>query len=166
MRWTLGGRRAGSLTDEEFQAFVDGSVAELDAKQQALTASWGLGTFGRFLFDQPTATLSFLDPDGNVRVIASVVPIGSHRRESEMWTWGWAIDGLLEPLREVAGALRSLSTTTGFPVFESPAFEVDPQMPWELAAMSVRHLGALGCYRVPASASDLYLALTVVRTAE
>ena len=150
------------MKDEEFEAFLADALGELETKQDALTSRWGFGGFSRYLFDQPTATLQLIDAGGALRLRCSALPIGSHSARSGTWKWAWANESLLEPLRAEAGRLRELHGITGLPIFASPTVNAKPDMAWEIAAMSVKHLGALGCYRAPGRDSDLYLAITEV----
>jgi hypothetical protein len=154
-----GNPTGNEMTDDEFDAFVEASVSELETKQEALISKWKLGSLGRYLFDQPTARLQFFDASGNVVVKASVVPIGTYSPKGETWMWAWANDSFLEPLRSQASKLRTLGQITGVPVFDTPSFTADPDMAGELAAISVKHLGALGFYRAPGPRSDVYLAI-------
>jgi len=65
---------------------------------------------------------------------------------------------VLPKLRARAEALKELSVITGMDIFarEDP-IAIDEEMAWELAAISVQHLSAVGCYRAPASDGDLYM---------
>jgi hypothetical protein len=147
------------MTDDEFDAFVAESVEELERKQDKLQNEFGLGTHADFLFDQATGTLEFKDASGAVRVRADVTPIGSFSERSETWQWAWANESLLPALRERAQECRALETATGFAVFGQAVLKAAPDMPWELAAMAVRQLDALGCYRPPSSGGVLFLAI-------
>jgi hypothetical protein len=101
-------------------------------------------------------------------VEADVVDISSFAANSSTWMWGWANQTLLPPLRERSRALLGLRDLTGFDLFgHDHAFKIeDEAMAWDLAALSVLHLGALGCYRVPASSGPMasFLAIMSVQT--
>ena len=71
---------------------------------------------------------------------------------SSTWLWAWANVTTLPRQREKAAKLKELGGLTGFALFDdADTFEVDEPMAWELAAVSVKHLGARGCYRAPSS---------------
>lgn len=70
------------------------------------------------------------------------------------------------PLRDQASQLRVLAQLTGMPIFDAPGFTAQPEIAGELAAMSVKHLGALGCYRAPGASADVYLAIMSVNVAD
>ena len=154
------------LTDEEFDAFVSSAVEELERKQSLLTEKYGIGTYARFLFDQPSATLRFFDESGTVRLRAAALPLGSYSEGSGTWKWAWANDTIVQQLRDHAGRLRELYELTGMEAFKNPAFEAEPEMAWQTAAMAIKHLGALGCYVAAGGNSDLYLAVTSILPAE
>lgn len=154
------------MTDEEFDAFVSAATSELEAKQDVLTAKYGFGSYARFLFDQPTATLQFFDEAGTSRLRATAIPLGSYAPESGTWKWAWANESILEPLRSQASKLKDLYELTGMDVFNNPAFEGPAEMAWQAVSMAVKHLGALGCYKAPSHGSDLYLAILKIALPE
>lgn len=149
------------MTDEEFEQFLDVALDELDQKQEALKASFGLGRYSRFWFDQPHGTLEFRDAAGVLKVVAGVIPVGSHSRRNKTWTWAWANDVMLPAMKKAAEPLRELTAVTGLKAFSNGTIPVeDDEMAWELTAMAIHHLGAIGAYKAPGQASDLYLAIT------
>lgn len=153
------------MTDEEFEEFLDVALDELDHKQDALKASVGLGRYSRSWFDQPHGTLEFRDAAGTLKVVARVIPVGSHSRRSGTWTWAWANDILLPAMKQAAEPLRELVTVTGLKAFADGTIPVeDDEMAWELTAIAIRHLGAIGAHKAPGQASDLYLAITAVES--
>lgn len=157
------------MNEEAFEAFRAEANEELRAKQASLQAVYNLSAHGRWWFDQDAETLQFFDAQDRLRVEADVVYVGSYSRRSDTWLWAWANVSLLPKLRDKAQALRALASTTGHALFaEADTFEVDEPMAWELAAMAVKHLGAMGCYRAPsADESGLsFLALVQLRTVQ
>jgi hypothetical protein len=55
--------------------------------------------------------------------------------------------------------LKALYEVTGIDVFRGETFNSDEQMAWEVTAMSVHQLGAMGCYRAPAKHLQVFLAI-------
>lgn len=157
------------MTDEDFEAFREEACDELRVKQASLQAAYQLGTHGRWWFDQEAETLQFFDAQDRLRLEADVIHIGSYSRRSDTWLWAWANVSLLPKLRAKAETLRALESTTGYELFgDADTFEVDEPMAWELAAIAVKHLAAMGCYRAPnADESCLsFLALVELRTVQ
>lgn len=150
------------MTDDEFNQFVQHARDELERKQAALTRAHGLGEHSNFLFDQTTGKLQFKDASGTVVVEASTTPLGSFSATSGTWQWGWSNKSLLAPLRERSERLKALKAWTGMAVFANESFKADEAMAGELAAMCVEHLGALGCYRIPARHLLVFLAIDSV----
>lgn len=152
------------MTDDEFNAFAERATKELNQKQASLIESYRIGHYKDFWFDQTTGRLQFKDKKGRVVVEASVTPIGSFSMKSNTWQWSWANESLVESLREKAERLMGLGSLTGMNVFQMPTFAADEQMAWELAAMAVYHLQSLGCYRMPAKQSQLFVAIDDARS--
>ncbi len=155
------------MTDEEFGEFVESSMDQLLEKQESLKSEFGLGSYDRWHFDQTTQTLSFFNAAGDVVLEADVVDIGSYASNSNTWKWAWSNESVVPALREKAEPLRRLQALTGFELFgsESAVSVEDDNMAWELVAMSVRQLGAIGAYRAPSSSKPLatFLAITHIR---
>ena len=151
------------MNDEEFEAFVSDATEELGRKQDFLLKQYSLGTWNRWAFDQTTETLQFFDDADKLVIEADVVEIGTYAAKSNSWKWAWGNESVLPTLREKAEPLKELEAITGLKVFgvESAFGIEDEAMAWELAAISVKHLGALGCYRAPSTdGPTVFLAIT------
>jgi hypothetical protein len=157
------------MTDEEFERFVQSAMAELSRKQDRLTAEYGLGGFARWDLDEQTETLAFFDAGGRKAVRADVIQIGSYSSNSGTWKWAWSNERALPHVRKKAEPLKQLAALTGFHMFaEQAAMSLDENMAWELAAISARHLDALGVYRAPSASRPLasflgFLAITDIQ---
>jgi hypothetical protein len=154
------------MTDEEFDNFVAEANEELEQKQDQLSKDHGLGSFARWHFNQETGLLQFFGENDRPAVEADVIAIGSYSSKSNTWKWAWSNESILPPLREKSARLKELEGLTGIALFnEESTFEVDEAMAWELAAIAVKHLKALGCYRAPSSTGGphTFLAITNVR---
>jgi len=156
--------KGAEMTDEEFDAFVDSAVEELSEKQERFIADTGLGSFARWNYDQKTGLLEFFDERDAKVLEMDVVQIGSYSHKSETWIWGWANKWVLPREREKAEPLRELAAITNFPMFAvEHAFELGHESnATSLAAVSVRHLGALGFYRAPTRGGELITYLAVL----
>ena len=152
------------MDDAEFDAFLERAVAELKEKQDALRAHYGMSEYARWWFDQEKATIQFIDHVERVGLEVEFIDIGSFSRKSRTWKWAWCNDFVLPKLRSRAEALKELSVITGLEIFvrEQPV-EIDEEMAWELAAISVQHLSAVGCYRAPSSDGDLYMFFALMK---
>ena len=154
------------MTEREFERFVQSAMTELSQKQDLLSAQYRLGHYARWELDQETETLQFFDAAGRKALRAEVTHIGSYASNSGTWKWAWSNDGVLPHVRAKAEPLRQLAAVTGLHVFaEHATMSVDENMAWELAAISARHLDALGVYRAPSSSRPLatFLAITEIQ---
>jgi len=156
------------MTDEEFDAFLAKVNDELESKQAELNSTYGLGEMKRWWFEQEAAKLQFFDRNDRLAAEADVVGIGSFSSKSSSWKWAWSNPSFTPELREKALPLKRLEALTGFDLFGNDGtFSISGEaMAWELAAMAVHQLGALGCYRAPGSSPDgpqTYLAIAGLR---
>lgn len=156
-----------SMRDQEFDAFLSRALDELKQKQDALRTLHCLGELPRWWFEQDKERLQFLSANGDVLLEASTISIGSYSPVSNTWKWAWSNESVLPALRQKSLRLKELATITGFGMFKNAdAFEVDEPMAWEIAAISVMHLDALGCYRMPnQEGPHSFLALTTIKKA-
>lgn len=144
------------MTEDEFYDFIDNCIEELEQKQDVLKNEYGIGSMNRWWFEQTTGNLQFFDNEDNLKIETDVIDIGSYSPISNTWKWAWSNDSVLPWLRQRAEKLKELETITDMGLFgDENTFELDDEsMAWELAAMCVSHLGALGCYRAPSSKSN------------
>ncbi|MGH8446231.1 MAG: DUF6882 domain-containing protein [Solimonas sp.] len=157
------------MTEEQFHAYLDLVTEALRVKQDALVRQHGFGTFHRWWFEQERAALQFFDKDDRLLLEADVVSIGSFAPSTKTFKWAWANASVLPALRDKARAVRELEAHTGLELFRlEEAFEVDGEgMAWELTAMAVHQLGALGAYRAPSprGGATAFFAIMGVRPA-
>lgn len=153
------------MDDLEFRSFLRLAVEELTVKQAALQTEYGLGQYPRWWFDQASATLKFYDQHERVGLIADIINIGSFSTSASTWQWAWSNPSVLPALRLRAERHKELQATTGFGIFgRAEPFKADEARAWELSAMAVMHLGAVGCYRAPFTEQNIqiFLALETV----
>jgi hypothetical protein len=149
-----------------FERARDAAVAKLREKRRALEERFGLETHDRYDVDVEQETLTFAT-GGRARVLARATLIGTYAVASRAWAWGGAsryvperaraasaalVDGILQPeLR----AMWELST---------PAFAVDEQTAWTMAAIVCEAVGGEGVYATRTEQGVVFLLLRDVRT--
>jgi hypothetical protein len=158
------------MTDEEFRTFLNSANAELRQKQVVLKGQYGLGSPVRWWFEQATGKLQFFDSADKLAIETDVIDIGSYSPNSNSWKWAWSNDTVLPWLRHKAEKLKELEAITGLALFGlENAFAVEGEsMAWELTAIGVRHLKALGCYKAPSSEENgptTFLAIMAIKLA-
>lgn len=148
------------MNDEQFDQLLRACSQTLTAKQALLESHYGLAGMARWSFDRARQALDFHAADGSRRVSFAVTPIGTFSATQETWKWAWANGHLEQPLRDKAAAFKELAGRTDYDLFtDAEAFQVDAGMAWELAALAVEHIDAIGCYRAPNRDTWLFLAL-------
>jgi hypothetical protein len=147
------------MTNEEFDVFVPSCVAELDRKQAVLERQFGLGKHARWAYDGATGLLTFADKRNVTVVQAETTQIGTYSLNTQTWRWAWSNPSVPDAQRAKSARLKALYDLTGFDVFRNEGAVVGEHMPWEMAAMSVHQLGAMGCYRGPAKHLHVFFAI-------
>ncbi len=149
------------MNDEQFQRYIDTCFDELERKQQALIDQFGFGSFDKFKHDFEKEELYLLE-GGEVQIKARIVPIGSFNTKSKTWMWAWANEAFSKQLRDKAAKLKELEAITGFEMFGNEMAEIDDDMAWEIAGMSINLLNFEGVYRGPANNTHYFYGLEQV----
>jgi hypothetical protein len=141
----------GSLSDEQFFAFLVACRDELAEKQQrfqqriAGAATWS--------YEMADCSLTI----GSERF--SMTPVGTHSPEYQTWLWGWANEDFPPLAREASRRLQALHKVTGFRVFLDPGIAASSTDAQDFAALAVHLLGAIGLFRSLSDGPTLFLAV-------
>jgi hypothetical protein len=153
------------MNDEEFELFLTCANAELKAKQAQLTESYGFGSHKRWMFENDKAKLQFFNAGDTLAIEADIIDIGSYSPSASTWKWAWAYESINPVLKADSLRIKELEEITDLVIFgEKEPFDADEYLAWELAAMAVKHLNAMGCYRAFSSARNvnMFFAITAV----
>jgi hypothetical protein len=154
------------MNDEEFELFLTNANTELKEKQAHLTAVYGFGSHKRWMFENDKAKLQFFNHADQLVIEADIIDIGSYSPGASTWKWAWAYESINPVLKIESLRIKELEEITNLVVFgEQKAFDADEYLAWELAAMAVKHLNALGCYRAFSSARNvnMFFAITEIK---
>lgn len=151
------------MTDDEFDAFLADALAELDAKQSALAAAFGLGSHERFEADFERARIRFRD-DGSPAAEATIVPLASYAPSSETLVWWRTNKRLPDAVRAHGYDHAALAAHTGMDVFAQDAIACGEDMAWEITAMACKHAGLKGAYVAPGGNGNVYVLIADVRS--
>lgn len=154
------------MNDEEFELFLTNANTELKEKQAHLTAAYGFGSHKRWMFENDKAKLQFFNQDDQLVIEADIIDIGSYSPNAATWKWAWAYESINPVLKVDSLRIKELEEITDLVIFgEKEPFEADEYLAWELAAMAVKHLNAMGCYRAFSSARNvnMFFAITEVK---
>ncbi|MFO1387589.1 DUF6882 domain-containing protein [Cellvibrio sp.] len=154
------------MNDQDFELFLTTATNELKEKQANLTSAYGFGSHKRWMFESDKAKLQFFNQDDQLVLEAEIVDIGSYSPANKTWKWAWAYESINPVLKAESLRIKELEDITDATIFgEKDPVEADEYLAWELAAMAVKHLNALGCYRAFSSARNvnMFFAITEVR---
>lgn len=146
------------MIDEEFGGLLNFCYAELDAKQDYLINEYQLGSYDDFFYDQERKVLQFIN--GNQELLEFyVLFIGTWSENCNTWMWAWENSNMTIDVRKEASVIKGLAETTGFNIFDTPSFECNEGDAYDITALAVHHLEAMGMYRVPEEDGHLFLAI-------
>ncbi|MFZ5986352.1 MAG: DUF6882 domain-containing protein [Bacillota bacterium] len=146
------------MTDEQFDEFLDKCYGELEEKQEKMFSEYYIGVYEEYWFDQLTRTLQFKN-NNKVEIEFYIVCIGTWAHQKNTWMWGWANNSFTEEIRREAERLKGLREITGYELFQNEGFDCDETMAYELTAIAINHLNAMGMYKIPGERSHLFVAL-------
>jgi hypothetical protein len=159
------------VASKTFETLQQEANDELEEKQTSLRQTYALGEMKRWWFEQRTAKLQFFDNLDHMVLEVDVVDVGSFAPTSSTWKWAWSNSSVRPELRQKAEPFKQLQAITGDDLFTNDkAFVVDGETAaWELTAMAVKHIAALGCYRAPSSqpgGPHTFLAITAIANSD
>jgi uncharacterized protein DUF6882 len=112
------------------------------------------GNHPRWDWDSDSALLAFSNR-GNVKLRIRVSIAGT--TEGDSWEWSWANKNLDAFLKLDMDRVREFGEANGFEMLTSPFLEADEHTGWEMTAVAVHVLDALGSYRFPTEHGFCYL---------
>lgn len=145
-----------------WDGYVGSCCAELERKQEKFRRDFGIDKYKRWDWDQATGQLVFSNKDVPA-VIADFVFIGSVSTASNTWLWAWANFSLAENLRKQGLEVRETGERENFPHLAEARWSADEHDGWDMAAVAVHVLGAIGVYRTPGESGTTFLALMSAR---
>lgn len=152
------------MKDADFEVFLTTATEELKSKQGLLTERYGFGSHKRWMFENDDrAKLQFFNADDKLVIEADIIDIGSYSPSASTWKWAWAYESITPTSKQQSLRIKELEDITDLIIFgEEKAFEADEYLAWELAAMAVKHLQAMGCYRAFSSARNVNMFFAIV----
>jgi hypothetical protein len=157
------------MNDNEFEVFLTSANSELKTKQAQLVEEYGFGSHKRWMYENDKNILQFFNADDSLALEAQIIDIGSYSPSASTWKWAWAYENISPAMKEESLRFKELEEMTDLIVFgEKEPFEADEYLAWELAAMAVKHVDALGCYRAFSSARNvnMFFAIMAVHAAK
>jgi len=146
---------ACQMPEEEYRAWLTAADSTLGVRQDSLQATFHIGSFSRFDYDEATGAFVFSD-SGVARVIAQAEFVGFAARRDSTWTWSWQQPQFSPSLTRAARKARRYGWLHGVARLRSSGWRGDYVDGWEMTSLTCVISGCLGAYRAPASDSSGY----------
>lgn len=159
--------QSASTETVDYVEYSQAATEELRAKQARFAVRYGDWLSRPWRHDARLGKIVFVG-QGDAELEVDVLYIGNYTERLFTWQWMWGSPKATEETLFRAGRLRELYDVTGLRVFGEPGpFIVEgDKMAWELAAVSVKYMGAESCFRLSTSGVGSYAyfaAMNVVR---
>lgn len=149
------------MTDDDFQALLAISLAELRVKQKYLQDEFSLGERGTVVLNFDEESLQFSDDHGPF-VTFRVSFVGTFAPDQRTWRWSWSNSTLPHRVVTRSAQLQQLYHVIGHEIFHKDIVEADDALVGQFIALSCRLLGSLGAYAVPQGHLRIYVLLDAV----
>lgn len=150
---------------DSFIELVTQAHEYLTRRQDNLRKEFHLDDWPRWDWDQETGQIVF-SKDGQPRVVADIVFVGSVSTVSNTWLWSWANPHLDSKLTRPIEEVRAFGEAHCVEQLTTPKWEADEVDGWEMTSISAYILQAKGAYRTPEDIGFSYMIFTDVRWAE
>jgi hypothetical protein len=151
----------------DFGQFLDTCLQELNPRQQAYVAQWGIDGCERWEVDQARGTIAFFNTTkGHKKLAGSVQIIGTYNATDRMWHWSWANSSIPAELQKDALELKAYGAKHMRMRLTEKGWKGDFEDAWKMTALAVKLLGADAAYRGPAGPMDVFMVIRDLKNAE
>ena len=132
--------------DKDYNKLLGECIEEITLKNKKLQEEFGFGTHSRWDIDQQIGDLVFSD-NGEVKLIAEVIFLGTYSLVSNTWLWSWANETIFDNLKKEMEIVKQYGHDNGYSDLTTPQLEATEADSWGLAAFATRILNGMGIFR-------------------
>lgn len=140
----------------EPQRTLDLSWEEIQTKQAANTAAWGLGSTDRWDVDLEAGFIRFSNEDG-FHATAPVQVVGTYVHEDGSWLWAWDNPSVDEHVIQAALLAREFGRLHDLSHFTTRKLFCSADDCWRFAAVALHLSQGSGAYRGPTDTGWIYM---------
>ncbi len=140
----------------EFESFIRQSTDYLKNCNEKAIRFFGLGGYGRYEYDLFQNEIWWSD-DGDPKVRAKLIIVGSISTQSNTWLWAWANPHFDDVKGDAIAVVRDFGEKNGLQKLVEAKWPGDQIDGWEMTSISARLLEAQGAYYSPNDNGGLFL---------
>lgn len=101
---------------------------------------------------------------GVPKVLARIQVAGILSARNRTWTWAWALQGLVDPVKQASLRVRELGEQRTVLWFSQPRWTATEQDAWQMTAITCKLSGGKGGFKCPTPEGAAFLVLTDLRS--
>lgn len=152
-----------AMTEQEVQDYIRQANWFMRGQIEENRKNFQLDSLPRFEWDQWRRELVF-SVGGDPKVVGQIQIAGNHSPKAGSWTWAWANNGLLEPIRRASLKAREFGNEKGIIRLIQPKWAAKESDAWEMTAVVSKLIDAKGAFRCPSPDGFTYMVFTDLRT--
>jgi hypothetical protein len=147
------------MNSKELDEYIESAKALTRERIAKAQKKFGLGSFAQFNLDLEQGAIFFKEADGTVKVIASVVPIGSWAKTPQSWLWSLENESIPAGISAPLEPVKLFGAKHDAPALQHAFSPCDEALAWALSSVSLKILDAQCVYRVDQGKNLLFLLL-------
>ncbi len=148
-----------SALQQNFENYKSQCVRDILLLQPEFMRLYVIDIYKNWFYDHSIGVFHFKSDGGN-DLYFKYVDVGSFSTTTNTWNWSW--DNKTTP-RHVSAALekvKAFGVANNFNNLTTGLFEGDEYTGWEMTAISLKLLNAIGAYRIPSEQLFIYFIFT------
>ena len=141
-----------------YDAYVQAAYNHLRKKQSHFLDSFKINDFEKWRWNQTAGTMLFTSAR-QLQLETQIHVAGTWSKQSEIWQWAWANEGLKEKVKLASQGIKHLGVAFKFPKLTSSQWTATEIDCWKMTAILVKEINAIGAFRTPYQNQIVYVAI-------
>ncbi|GAA3977411.1 DUF6882 domain-containing protein [Mucilaginibacter dorajii] len=153
------------LSGQSFEDYKDNCVADLTSLQPEFIKLHDVNAYEDWFYDHGTGAFHFKSISGK-NLYFKYVDVGSFSTKTNTWNWAWDNPTTPKHVSRALEKVKDFGAIHNFEQLTTGLFEGDEYTGWEMTAIALKLLNAIGAYQVPHEHLFIYFIFTNELTQE
>ena len=141
-----------------YDAYVQSAFNHLRKKQTHFLDTFKINDFDKWRWNQAAGTMLFTSAR-QLQLEAQIHVAGTWSKQSQLWQWAWANEGLNEKIKLASQGIKHLGVAFKFPKLTSSQWSASEIDCWKMTSILVKEINAIGAFRTPFQNQIIYVAI-------